>query len=166
MKTRMLCLVSGLLLSSSVAAKSSWSAGLLTGVPFYLTPEVSYQATNSDTRYYGSIKLGFDSGAAIGFERPFSANKKHAFGAFVGTLGIRDGDDDCTHDGDIIDALACSIANVFDYERVDGIGLSYSYNFNQLNESGWYTRFEIGHGKGEESERNLTSGSFFIGYQF
>ena len=166
MKTRILCLISGLLLPFASVAENEWSVGLLTGVPFYLTPEVSYQSQVSEVRYYANLKLGLDSGGAVGFETPFSANKKHALGAFIGSVGIRDDDNDCPDDDDVIAALACSLGNIFDYERVDGIGVSYSYNFNKLNNRGWYTRFELGYGKGEESNRNLTSGSFFIGYQF
>ncbi len=166
MKTRILSVACGLLLSGSVLAEENWSTSISTGLPFFLTPELSYQANNSDIRYYANLKIGLDNGAAIGFETPFSTNKKHSFGAFFGSVGVHDGDTDCRDNDDLGSAIGCALADAFDWERVDGIGISYRYSFNQFNAEGMYTRFEVGYGKGDESNRDLTSGSFLIGYQF
>ena len=110
--------------------------------------------------------MGLDYGGAIGFETPFSMNKKHSFGAFIGSVGVRDGETSCDDEDDLGGVIGCALADAFDWERVDGFGVTYSYHFDQFNGKGMYTRFEIGRGKGDESDRSLTTGSFLIGYQF
>lgn len=169
MKNRSLSLLIGGLLACSAQAEQSndaWSWSMSSGVPFFATPEVSYQTAGSDVRYYGNVKLGVSSGMAVGVERAFTSNKRHAVGAFIGSVGVRDGDSHCSTESDLDETLGCIIADIFDWERVDGVGVSYSYNGAGLGSKNWYTRIELGYGKGEESKRNLASGAIIVGYQF
>lgn len=167
MKNRMLLTVALTLFSHASLAQDDWSFSLASGLPFFVTPEVSYQPAESEFRYYASFKGGLDNGGTIGFETAFSDNKKHAYGAFIGSVGVRDGEDDC--DPDEVNPFAtifCALGDAFDWERVDGVGVSYSYHFNEFGQAGWFTRLEAGYGKGSESERNLASGSISFGYRF
>lgn len=172
MKIKMLYALVGGLLSAPVVAQEEWNFALSTGAPFFVTPEVSYQPTNSDIRYYGNIKLGLDNGGAIGFDMPVSENNKHALGLFVGSVGVRDGETECSNKnpsnlGEVLGhTIGCALADALDWERVDGIGMSYQYGFNQSGKDGWFTRVELGYGKGADSDRNLTAASILLGYQF
>lgn len=174
MKIRKPILSLALIACSPLSAKDGMSFNLSSGAPFFLTPEVSYASKHSQTRYYGNLKLGLDDGASLGFETVISESNKHAVGAFIGTIGVHDGEDDCLDEQDDPNSLGeglgqiigCSLVDVFDWERVDGIGLTYSYNFNELNQSSWFVRLEAGYGKGAESDRDLSSGALLIGYRF
>lgn len=167
MKNRMLLTAAFTLFSNVSLAQDDWSFSLSSGLPFFVTPEVSYQPQGSEFRYYANFKGGLDEGGAIGFETAFSNNKKHAYGAFIGSVGVRNGEDDCDPDEtNPIASIFCTFGEAFDWERVDGLGVSYSYNFNGFAEAGWFTRLEAGYGKGAESERSLASGSVSFGYRF
>ena len=160
------------LISTEVEADQGWTFRMSTGVPHFLTPEASYYDTETGRRYYGNAKVGVASGASFGVDFPVSDNNKHVMGFVLGTVGVRDGDYQCPDDepGNIGEsfgfAFGCGLAAAFDWERVDGVGVSYSYNFSEFGKSGWYSRFEIGYGKGADSKRNLAAGSILIGYEF
>lgn len=174
MKINKLLLSLVLVTSASVSANEGMSFSLSSGAPFFLNPEVSYSSKHSETRYYGNLKLGLDNGASLGFETSISESNQHALGAFIGSIGVHDGEDDCLDEQDDPNSLGeglgqiigCSLVDVFDWERVDGVGVTYSYNFNTLNQSSWFVRLEAGYGKGAESDRDLSSGALLIGYRF
>lgn len=167
-----LCLMSAL----SQAQEVSFSIG--GGLPFLLTPEVSYASPASGSRWYANYKMGLDDGFSAGYEKALDRDNKHALGIVVGAFAVRDDDRPCevadnNEDNlasqigfEIGSALGCALSKAFDDETINGIGLTYSYQFNGLNEAGWRVRFELGHGEGARSKENSTSGGFIASYQF
>lgn len=170
-----LCLVS----TVSVANDFKFSLGV--GLPFLLTPEVSYSQPGADSRWYANYKMGLDDGFSGGYERALDADKKHALGVLIGAFSVVDDKRPCpdsdktemTQDNvfaqisfDIGSALGCALSEAFDEESLNGIALTYSYQANGLNESGWRVRFELGHGEAARSKRKDTSGGFIVSYQF
>lgn len=172
MKINSVLLALTALASTAASADDDISFALSTGVPFFVTPEMSYQSQDSETRYYANLKLGLDNGASLGFETPVSENKKHMLGAFIGSVGVRDGDTECDQEpssslGETLgNIIGCSLAATFDWETVNGIGASYRYDFSGEVNQGWYTRLELGYGKARESKKNTAVGGFVVGYQF
>lgn len=164
--------LSSALFSATSNAEEGWKFRMSSGVPHFITPEASYYDAESGRRYYGNIKIGADNGASVGVDFPVSANQKHSMGFVLGSVGVRDGDTVCREEdpnnlGEVLGSIiGCGIAGAFDWENVNGVGVSYSYNFNKFGQSGWYTRFEYGYGKGQDTDRNLGAGSFFVGYEF
>ena len=76
----------------------------------------------------------------MGFEQAISDNNKHAIGLLVGALGNREVDTQCDESQNsdeltaaFANAIGCALAEAFDEETTNGIGLSYSYNFSGLN---------------------------------
>jgi hypothetical protein len=146
-------------------ANDDYHFSLGTGVPFLLTAELSTYSQDNQKRYYANAKGSFAAGAALGFEASVSENNKHAMGAFIGTVGISDGED-CPVTNSFSNDFACAIAHIFDWETVNGLGVTYSYNFNTLQKRGWKLRFEAGYGKGHKSKENSMAGNVYLGYQF
>lgn len=163
-----------LLTSATASANEDVKFSLSTGAPFLINAELSYKPQDSQVRYYGVLKSGSffsDDGFAIGFETPFSNNNKHAFGAYFGSIGVVPGGDVCKEtensDTPLAESIACIlVAAAFDWERVDGIGVSYSYNFNELHNDSWFVRLEAGYGKGNESNNDDVTGGLLFGYRF
>ncbi len=131
------------------------------GYPFYLTPEISYGTNENNYRWYANYKKGDLDGVSIGVERGYGAGNKHALGMLIGTIGLKD-----SNSYKIISANdgIVQVNNVND--KTQGVGLSYSYNFNGLNNTGLRVRFVIGYGEGEKSNDKAVDGGVNISYQF
>ncbi|MEP1447640.1 MAG: hypothetical protein ABJK37_16155 [Paraglaciecola sp.] len=155
-----LCAVAGI-----SRAEESYDFTLGTGFPFVFTPELSITTQDNSYRYYLNGKVGVANGASLGFEHSVSENRRHAIGAFAGTVGLYEGES-CPESDSVAQGLACSIAKALDWEAIDGIGVSYSYNFQNMQGKGWKLRFEAGYGNGRNSGEKSSAGNVFIGYQF
>ena len=147
MKIKILLLTLSIASCSTFANDVSFSIG--GGYPYLVIPEVSLSANDDTQRWYANYKLGLDDGFSAGFEQAVSDNKKHAFGALVGAIGARDTDQECessTNDvaTDFANTLGCVIGGIFDEETTNGIGLTYSYNFNGLNSAGFRLELDVG----------------------
>lgn len=97
--------------------------------------------------------------------------KKHAFGVLVGAIGARDTDQECessTNDvaTDFANTLGCVIGGIFDEETTNGIGLTYSYNFNELNSAGFRLELDVGYGKASDSNEKRADGGISVSYEF
>ena len=160
----------------SHSADVSYSIGA--GIPFFLVPEISLASSDGSQRWYANYKLSLDDGFSIGFEQSVSDNNKHAIGLLIGALGIQDDDRPCHADkksdndlaDGVIDVIACSVVDVLnevlDEETVNGLGVSYSYNFSGLNQAGMRIRMELGYGEGTNSNEKNASGGINFSYQF
>ena len=137
------------------------------GYPYFVIPEVSLSANEGTQRWYANYKLGLDDGFSIGFEHALTADKKHALGLVVGALGVQDDEAECGSTEDSLGTIiGCGFVEIFDDETTNGVGLSYSYLFSGLNESGWRARFELGYGEGSDSDEKRMDGGVSISYQF
>jgi len=158
-----------MLLANFAHADNDFSFSMGTGFPYFGSAEVSMAAGGGDQRWFGHYKVGIDDdGFALGFEQALDNEKKHALGVMFGAIGLKNNDSDC-HSGDEepnIGALGCFLGAAFDWETVNGVGASYGYYFNGLNEAGWRVRLEAGYGKGSETDINYTSGNMIVSYQF
>ena len=160
----------GSLSVSNQAKSADFSLG--GGLPYFVIPEVSFAANNGEKRWFANYKIGLDDGFSVGFEQGFGVDNKHALGIFVGALGVQDDERPCRYEesNDLAEnfgsALGCAIAEAFDEETTNGVGLSYSYNFQGLNHSGMRLRFELGYGEGSNSHEKRFDGGVVISYQF
>lgn len=142
------------------------------GWPFLVVPEVSIASDDTTQRGYINYKMGLDDGFALGFEQGLDQENHHAIGAFVGALGVQDKNTACPEEqsDDLVESLGsvfgCSLLIIFDEETTNGLGLSYSYNANGLNNAGLRIRFELGYGEGSSSHEKRVDGGFVISYQF
>lgn len=135
------------------------------GFPFAIA-ELSYIPDESDYRYYMNVKYSIESGAAIGVEHTILDDRKHAIGGLIGTIGLAKGNGCDEEPSSIGEAIGCGIVTAFDWEVINGIGVTYSYNFTGLQNNGWHIRFEGGYGKGSESTEKKWSSDILISYQF
>lgn len=133
------------------------------GYPFFVVPEVSYITKSNDERWYVNYKAGLDQGFSVGYEFSTSSDKRHALGFVLGTVGINQHSVPCE---DTQSDINCIVANLFDEETIQGLGLSYSYYFDELAVSGWHVKLEAGYGNGRVSDDNSTASSIRISYQF
>jgi len=109
----------------------------------------------------------------VGFEQAISDNNKHAIGLLVGALGNREVDTQCDESQNsdeltaaFANAIGCALAEAFDEETTNGIGLSYSYNFSGLNQDGWRLRFELGYGEASSDDNKRVDGGINLSYEF
>lgn len=142
------------------------------GYPYFVTLEGSMAANNDQDRWYLNYNMGLDDGFALGFERGYGEGNNHAFGGFVGAVGMYNGDD-CVVDKDednigalFGQTLGCALAEAFDDETLNGAGLSYSYYFSSINQSGWRVRLQAGYGKASKSDEKRGAGTIMVSYQF
>ena len=167
-------LLAGVLNVNQQAEAVDFSAGI--GYPFFLVPEVSITGSSGNHRLYANYKLGLDDGFALGIEQAIDNAGHNAVGVFAGAVGIYDdGEKDCNsadeqNASDVADAVGCAIASAmveaFDDEAINGIGVSYSYNSNGLNNTGWRVRLELGYGKSDNSKEKSSGGAVVVSYQF
>jgi len=142
------------------------------GIPFLVVPEVSLASEDEKQRWFINYKMGLDDGFSFGVEHGLGLDNKHAVGVLVGALGVKNNDDVCKDEksDDIAEnlgnAISCGLLIIFSEETTNGLGLSYSYNFNGLNQSGMRLRFELGYGEGSTSHEKRIDGGFVISYQF
>ena len=137
------------------------------GYPFLLIAEASIATGDRQQRWFGNYKIGFDDGFSLGFEQGLGAENKHAIGLFVGALGVSD-PDSCSNEDDefAVVSLGCIIEEIYDDETTNGVGVSYSYNFNGLNNRGARIRFELGYGEGVDSGEERSDGGIIVSFQF
>jgi len=155
--------------NSAHANDNDFSFTLGTGFPYVGSAEVSMAAGEGKQRWFGHYKVGpDDDGFAVGFEQALDSDNNHAVGVMYGALGLKNDDSDCPSDTDLSfsGALGCALSAAFDWETVNGLGVSYSYYFNGLNEAGWRVRLEAGKGKGRNTDKSYTSGNMIVSYQF
>jgi len=168
----MLCGASLLIPSQANATDNDVSFTLGTGFPYLGNLEVSMPAFEGNQRWFANYKVGVDDGFSLGFEHALDDDKHHAIGVMYGALGVINDDSDCPDsekdNGESFFGvvIGCALAAAFDWETVNGVGLSYSYNVNGLNNIGWRFRIEGGSGKGIESKKTSSSASFIASYQF
>ncbi|RZG00592.1 hypothetical protein EXT48_18365 [Pseudoalteromonas sp. CO348] len=157
--------LSALLVStSSIANSVDFSVG--TGYPFFGQVELAFPQTDSNSRWYGNYLIGLDDGFSIGYEKAVSDNNKHAIGVVLGALGARDAGPACEDDDDVTCGIFEPIFDLFDDETTNGAGLSYSYHFSGINQSGWSVKLVAGYGESGESHKKRADGSFIVSYQF
>ncbi len=155
---------------SSNATDINFSIG--GGLPFVFVPEVSLITKDNEQRWYLNYKASLDHGISAGFEHSITANNKHAMGIVLGTIGLQDDPRQCqsNENDSLTDSIAeifgCALAESFDEEVVNGLGISYSYNFNGLSNSGVQIRTELGYGEGRNSKEKSTRGGIIVSYQF
>lgn len=165
MKKRLLGLAIGLSCLPTLSfADMHFSVG--TGYPFFVVPELSYGTADDQNRWYLNGKIGLAGGASLGFEHALDGEKHHAIGLVGGALGIRNGHTVCKEGQNAGEAFVCILTTAFDWEVVNGVGLTYSYNFKGLNNRGFRIRFEGGFGEGSRSHKSKGSGSVILSYQF
>jgi len=143
------------------------------GYPFLVVPEISFASNDGDQRWFTNYKMGLDDGFSVGLDQRIGDDNKHAVGVIIGALGVRDDKRPCNNGDSVEDigsavgnVLGCAFAEAFDEETTNGVGLSYSYNFNGLNNKGIRIRFEFGYGKANDSKDKRTDGGITISYQF
>lgn len=125
------------------------------GWPFLAVPEISGSPWSSGNRLFANIKIGQDQGFSAGFEQSIGKSNKHALGFIVGSIGVQNDNRNCR-----------CFRLLKDRETTEGYGLTYSYNFNGLNEKGIRLRLEAGHGEGSDSKEKRNDGSVILSYQF
>jgi hypothetical protein len=158
--------------SQANAAPNDVSFTLGTGFPYVGSLEASMPAFEGNQRWFANYKIGLDDGFSLGFEHALDDDKHHAIGVMYGALGIRNDDTDCPEsEENTVESffgviIGCSLAAAFDWETINGVGLSYSYNVSGLNNAGWRFRVEGGSGKGAVSDKTHSSASFIASYQF
>ena len=137
------------------------------GYPFLLIIEGSIATSERQQRWFGNYKSGFDDGFSLGFEQGLGIENKHAIGLFVGALGVSD-PDSCSNEDDefSVASLSCVIDEIYDDETTNGVGVSYSYYFNGLNNQGARIRFELGYGEGADSGDERSDGGIITSFQF
>ena len=138
-----------------------------TGYPFLLIAEASIATGDRQQRWFGNYKIGLDDGFSLGFEQGLGDQNRHALGLFVGALGVSD-PDSCSSDDEepgLIN-LGCIIEEIYDDETTNGLGVSYSYHFNGLNNRGARIRFELGYGEGVDSGEERSEGGISYLFQF
>ena len=133
------------------------------GYPFVLVPEVSWSTKDRSQRWHVNYKAGLDDGISVGFEQSLSADNRHRFGVVVGAIGIKNEENPCAEQQGV---LACVLANIFDEETINGVGVTYSFYLDELAHSGWHVKLEGGYGEGSKSDTKNTGASIRIGYQF
>jgi hypothetical protein len=151
------------------------------GYPFFVVPEVSLSSDDNQQRWYANYKMGLDDGFSIGFEQAIDNTNKHAIGILAGAIGAREDKTPCpntdkenntdtTPDDVFVEAIGsaigCSLGKIFDEETTNGLALSYSYNFNGLNNSGMRLRVELGYGEGHHSKEKRVDGGIALSYHF
>jgi len=170
-------ITSALILSSYTVGAASVDFTLATGFPFVAVVEGSMPSDNNNRRWFANYKVGFNDGFSAGVEQVVGQGNTHAVGVVVGALGLKSKKRACHNSGEtngdlasgvgeVVGQVFCAIGSAFNYETTDGLGLSYSYHFNGLNNSGWRIRLEGGYGKGSSSDKKRSDGSVMISYQF
>lgn len=165
--------VSLLLLGPTFASANDISFSIGGGYPYFVIPEVSVASADLSQRWYGNYKIGLDDGFSAGFEQAISDNNKHAIGLLVGALGNREVDTQCDESQNsdeltvaFANTIGCALAEAFDEETTNGIGLSYSYIFSGLNQDGWRLRFELGYGEASSDDDKRVDGGINLSYEF
>lgn len=154
------------LFTGTANADDELDFSLSIGVPYVAGAELSYTPTGGNYRYYINGKFSIDSGASIGAERAISDNRKHAIGGLIGAVGLVDGDGCDEEPSSIGGIIGCAFVEAFDWETVNGIGATYSYNFSGLENDGWRIRLEGGYGEGRITSEKRWTGGLSISYQF
>tara|TARA_B110001452_G_C15072362_1_gene374290 strand:- start:49 stop:573 length:525 start_codon:yes stop_codon:yes gene_type:complete len=160
------------LLSINSAKANDFSFSVGSGYPYFATLEGSMATSDKSQRWFANYKMALDDGFSAGFEQGYGDSLNHAFGGFVGAVGIYHGDDCKVRDdhndiGEAIgNAIGCTLKIIFDDETLNGAGLSYSYYFKGINNPGWRLRFEAGYGKASHSKEERGAGGITISYQF
>jgi len=167
-----------LILAANNAHATGIDFTLATGFPFVAVVEGSMPSDNNNRRWFANYKVGLDDGFSVGVEQVVGQGNTHAVGVVVGALGMHSNKRDCQQSSetsgdlttDLVDGVLgqvfCAIGNAFSDETTNGLGLSYSYHFNGLNNAGWRIRLEGGYGKGSRSDKKRGDGSVMISYQF
>lgn len=167
MKVNSFCLASLLTLCTFSVSANDVSFSIGGGYPYFVIPEVSLSTNAGTQRWYANYKIGFDDGFSVGFEHALTTDKKHALGLVIGALGVQEDDDECGGTEDSLgNIIGCGFIEIFDDETTNGLGLSYSYLFSGLNESGWRVRFDLGYGEGSYSNEKRADGGVSVSYQF
>ncbi len=160
------------LLTSNSATANEFGFSVGAGYPYFAALEGSMATQDKSQRWFANYKMGLDDGFSAGFEQGYGNNLNHAFGGFVGAVGIYKGDDcepktDASNIGEAFGSIfGCALKEAFDDETLNGAGLSYSYYFNGINNAGWRLRLEAGYGKASHSKEERAAGGLTISYQF
>ena len=137
------------------------------GYPYFVVLEPSINLSDGQSRVYGQYKIGLDDGFALGYEQTFGDSNHHAMGVLVGAVGIDSDNESCDANNDAIsDILVCPFIELFDDETVNGVGLSYSYYFDGMDQDGWRLRIELGYGEANDSGIKSGTGGVTLGYKF
>lgn len=180
MDIKRLGILSTLFISALIPATQAKAVDLSIGggYPFFVIPEMSIATDDAQRRWFANYKMGLDDGFSIGVEQGLDEKNTHAVGMMIGALGVRDDKRPCpaqnNNSGDVLEeigntfahTLGCAIGEAFDDKSTDGIGVSYSYNFNGLNNAGMRIRVELGYGKASGSDEKRADGGIVFSYQF
>jgi len=150
----------------SISKAEGFSFSLGAGYPYLLVPEVSINPEKSEIRWFANYKLGLGGPAlSLGFEKPFSEDKRHSVGFLIGGIGQSDDETPC----ELLYQELCALSGLawdFDLENTNGVAVMYTYNADGLNNSGWRYSVIIGYGEGQDSGESKADGSVNISYQF
>lgn len=150
------------LISFPASASDSFNFQVATGFPFVSSVEASVPLQERNGRAYLNARLSIDAGAALGYEYALDPQQQHALGAVIGSIGIRG--KDCNQE-DGFEQVGCALTSLF-RSRVDGVGVTYSFNNSGLNQRGFRARIEAGRGEHRSSGTQQWVANLVIGYQF
>lgn len=87
-------------------------------------------------------------------------------GAFLGSIGSQPDIEQCENESNSGSFIGCIFVSIIDRESTDGLGFSYSYNFNGLNKPGMRIQCSLGYGKGRVSNDERAEASVNVSYHF
>jgi len=149
--------------SNLSAAKPSFSIG--SGYPYFGNVELA--GGDNQNRYFLQAKVSLaETGYTLGWDHSVSDDNKQSLGVVIGSVGIKDNTDNCSEQSSNGDNPFCSLADILDDEDVRGVGLTYGYHFNGLNQSGFRVRLTLGYGESAQTHHKNTVGGVALQYQF
>ncbi|MFT6529309.1 MAG: hypothetical protein ACJAZB_000952 [Psychrosphaera sp.] len=155
------------LFQNQVSAKD-FDLSLGFGTPYFLLTEVS-TVISDDYRAYVNFKMGLDNGVSIGLEKAV-INDSHLIGLFAGSVGTQAPDcyENETYtdfDGALSDVVKCAFG-VIAQKTLNGVGVSYSYANNGINNSGFIIKFDLGTGTNSYTDGYQSSAGIALMYSF
>lgn len=155
------------LFQNQVSAKD-FDLSLGFGAPYFLVTEIS-TVISDDYRAYINYKMGLDNGVSIGLEKAV-INNSHLIGLFAGAVGTKAPDcnqnDTYTDFDDVIgDVVKCAFG-VITQKTLNGVGVSYSYANNGINNSGFIIKFDVGTGTNSYTDSYQSTAGIALMYSF
>lgn len=136
-----------------------------TGFPYLLSAEIAYITNAGKRRWYGSYKTGTDSGSSFGMESSVTKDNKHSLGVFWGAVGLKKGESCKPEEESTLTEVLCTLADTFNWESLDGPGITYSYRSNTMSQRGYKIGIGLGYGESRNDVKGVT-GQVSFSYQF
>lgn len=150
------------------ANAKEFDVSLGVGAPYFLVAEVS-TAVNNDYKLYLNYKYGLDDGYSLGLDKAVF-NDNHLLGLFIGAVGTKSTGCVYNDSEDLLNdvskyLVSCQLA-VIKQKTLNGLGVSYSYAYGGINNSGFILKLDMGSGTNSYIDGYQSTAGITVLYSF